>query len=131
MFLFSFVWFLCFVFFLAMTSCSPSAVFRPPSTMPMLLSVFIGCGNQLLLMTLVMLIFACLGFLSPANRGGLLTALLLLFIFAGTVSGYKASRMYKLFDGKDWKMNALLSAFLLPGVVFLVSFGLNLLVWAR
>jgi transmembrane 9 superfamily protein 2/4 len=97
----------------------------------MLLSVFIGCGNQLLLMTLVMLIFACLGFLSPANRGGLLTALLLLFIFAGTVSGYKASRMYKLFDGKDWKMNALLSAFLLPGVVFLVSFGLNLLVWAR
>ena len=112
-------------------SCSPSAVFRPPSTMPMLLSVFIGCGNQLLLMTLVMLIFACLGFLSPANRGGLLTALLLLFIFAGTVSGYKASRMYKLFDGKDWKMNALLSAFLLPGVVFLVSFGLNLLVWAR
>jgi transmembrane 9 superfamily protein 2/4 len=106
-------------------------VFRPPSTLPMLLSVFVGCGNQLLLMTLVMLIFACLGFLSPANRGGLLTALVLLFIFAGTVSGYKASRMYKLFDGKDWKMNALLSAFLLPGVVVLVSFGLNLLVWAR
>ena len=45
-------------------------VFRPPQFMPMLLSVFVGSGNQLLLMTLVMLIFACLGFLSPANRGG-------------------------------------------------------------
>ena len=99
--------------------------------MPMLLSVFVGCGNQLLLMTLVMLIFACLGFLSPANRGGLVTALLLLFVFAGTVSGYKASRLYKLFDGKDWRMNALLSAFLLPGCVFGISFLLNLLVWAR
>jgi transmembrane 9 superfamily protein 2/4 len=97
----------------------------------MLLSVFIGCGNQLLLMTLVMLIFACLGFLSPANRGGLLTALFLLFIFAGTVSGYKSSRIYKLFDGKSWKTNALLSAFLLPGCVFVISFMLNLLVWAR
>jgi transmembrane 9 superfamily protein 2/4 len=106
-------------------------VFRPPTTMPMLLSVVIGCGNQLLLMTLVMLIFACLGFLSPANRGGLLTALLLLFIFAGTVSGYKSSRIYKLFDGKSWKTNALLSAFLLPGCVFVISFMLNLLVWAR
>jgi len=106
-------------------------VFRPPANLPMLLSVFVGCGNQLLLMTLVMLIFACLGFLSPANRGGLVTALLLLFVFAGTVSGYKASRLYKLFDGKDWKINALLSAFLLPGAVFGISFLLNLLVWAR
>ena len=85
-------------------------VFRGPQQYPMLLSVFVGCGSQLFLMTLLMLIFACLGFLSPANRGGLLTVLVFLFVFAGVVSGYKSARLYKLFDGKDWKRNALLSA---------------------
>jgi transmembrane 9 superfamily protein 2/4 len=106
-------------------------VFRGPKQYPMLLSVFIGCGSQLFLMTLIMLIFACLGFLSPANRGGLLTALIFLFVFAGVVSGYKSARLYKLFDGKDWKRNALLSAFLLPGAVFVIGFALNLIVWSR
>eukprot|EP00946_MAST-07B_sp_MAST-7B-sp1_P004715 g4715.t1 len=106
-------------------------VFRGPQKYPMLLSVLIGCGSQLFLMTLLMLVFACLGFLSPANRGGLLTALVFLFVFAGVVSGYKSARLYKLFDGKDWKRNALLSAFLLPGAVFTVGFALNLIVWSR
>ena len=106
-------------------------VFRGPQQYPMLLSVFVGCGSQLFLMTLLMLIFACLGFLSPANRGGLLTALVFLFVFAGVVSGYKSARLYKLFDGKDWKRNALLSAFLLPGAVFALGFGLNLILWSR
>lgn len=34
-------------------------------------------------MTILTLIFAVLGFLSPANRGGLLTALLLIYVFMG------------------------------------------------
>ena len=34
-------------------------------------------------MTLVTMVFAVLGFLSPANRGGLMTAMLLLFAFMG------------------------------------------------
>ncbi len=106
-------------------------VFRPPAVMPMVLSVFVGAGHQLIIMTFVMLVFACLGFLSPANRGGLVTALVFLFVFAGTVSGYKASRLYKLFAGTDWRGVSLLSALLLPGGVFAIAFLLNLLIWAR
>ena len=106
-------------------------VFRGPAQHPMLLSVLIGCGSQLFLMTLLMLVFACLGFLSPANRGGLLTALVFLFVFAGVVSGYKSARLYKLFDGKDWKQNAMLSALLLPGAVFSLGFTLNLILWSK
>lgn len=34
----------------------------------MLLSVFLGSGTQLLSMAGITLVFACLGFLSPANR---------------------------------------------------------------
>ena len=54
-------------------------VFRPPP-MPATLSVYVGTGVQLLGMTFVTMVFAVLGFLSPANRGGLMTAMLLLFV---------------------------------------------------
>ncbi len=45
----------------------------------------------------VTMVFAALGFLSPANRGGLMTAMLLLFVFMGLVGGYAAARLYKTF----------------------------------
>lgn len=49
----------------------------------------------------VTMIFAALGFLSPANRGGLMTAMLLLFVFMGLLGGYAAARMYKIFKVRD------------------------------
>ena len=54
-------------------------VFRPPA-FRMLLSVLVGSGVQVFSMTLVTLVFALLGFLSPANRGGLMTAVVILFL---------------------------------------------------
>jgi len=42
----------------------------------MVLSLSVGSGTQLLVMILIALIFACLGFLSPPNRGALMTAVL-------------------------------------------------------
>ena len=59
-----------------------------------------GTGVQIFMMSLVAMGFAILGFLSPANRGGLLTAILLLFVFMGGFAGYYAARLYKLFGGK-------------------------------
>lgn len=60
----------------------------PPLTFPSprLLSYCVcpGSGAQLFAMAAVTLTFALLGFMSPANRGGLLTSLLLLFVFMGT-----------------------------------------------
>ncbi len=49
-------------------------VFRPPTAI-MLLSVLSGTGLQLLMMVFVTLVFACLGFLSPPNRGALVKAI--------------------------------------------------------
>lgn len=72
-------------------------VFRPPTTSPMLLAVFVGSGVQLLAMTVPLMAFALLGFLSPANRGGLTTAMLLLFVFMGYFAGYVSSR--RVLDG--------------------------------
>merc|ERR550534_2242323 len=86
-------------------------VFRPPRK-GMLLSVFLGSGTQLLSMAAITLVFACLGFLSPANRGALMTCALVLFVCLGTPAGYVAARIYKSFGGEKWKSNVLLTSML-------------------
>jgi len=47
-------------------------VFRPPSSYPMMFCVLVGTGVQLFLMAVITIIFAAVGFLSPANRGSLM-----------------------------------------------------------
>jgi len=105
-------------------------VFRAPEGYGML-SVYLGSGVQLLGMTVITLAFAVLGFLSPANRGGLMTAMLLLFCIMGVPAGYAAARIFKMFNGTDWKTNTLKTAFLFPGIVFGVFCFLNTLVWGE
>jgi len=102
-------------------------VFRPPATYPMLFSVFVGSGVQLCCMGIATLSFALLGLLSPANRGSLITAFILLFVFMGSFAGYYSSSTYKMFRGILWKQNTLMTAFFFPGVVFAVILSLNLI----
>lgn len=89
-------------------------VFRPPRK-GMLLSVLLGSGIQVFCMTLVTLAFACLGFLSPANRGALMTCAMVLYVLLGTPAGYVSARIYKSFGGIKWKSNVLLTSMLSPG----------------
>lgn len=77
--------------------------------------------------TVTTLFFALLGFLSPANRGSLLTALLLLFVFMAAFAGYHSSRIFKFFKGEDWMKNTLMTAFFFPGIIFLVFIVLDIL----
>lgn len=76
-------------------------------------------------MSVVVLFFAMLGFLSPAHRGGLLTTVLILFVFMGIFAGFYSSRLYKMFKGENWKSNGVLTALLFPGTCFLIFFLLN------
>ncbi|XP_020020987.2 transmembrane 9 superfamily member 2 [Castor canadensis] len=105
-------------------------IFRPPRK-GMLLSVFLGSGTQILIMTFVTLFFACLGFLSPANRGALMTCAVVLWVLLGTPAGYVAARFYKSFGGEKWKTNVLLTSFLCPGIVFADFFIMNLILWGE
>jgi len=104
-------------------------VFRPPSFSPMLLSVLVGTGLQLLAMTMITMVCALGGLMSPANRGTLLTSLCLLFVFMGSFAGYFSARVYKLFHGKEWKRNTLLAALFYPTVMGVVFLGINFFVW--
>ncbi|EDV25777.1 uncharacterized protein TRIADDRAFT_23833 [Trichoplax adhaerens] len=105
-------------------------VFRPPKR-GMLLSVLVGTGSQTFIMTVVTLFFACLGFLSPANRGGLMTCATVLYVCLGCCAGYISARIYKAIGGEKWKTNVIMTAFFIPGVCFAIFFLLNLVMWAR
>ncbi|XP_037960116.1 transmembrane 9 superfamily member 2 [Teleopsis dalmanni] len=105
-------------------------VFRPPRK-GMLLSVFLGSGVQVTCMTLITLAFACLGFLSPANRGALMTCSMVLYVALGTPAGYVSARIYKSFGGIKWKSNVILTSMLCPGIVFCMFFVLNLVLWGE
>ena len=105
-------------------------VLRPPPA-PLLLCATVGTGAQLLMMAFITIAGAMVGFLSPARRGGLLTATLLLFVLMGVPAGYVGSVTYKSLRGAQWKTLTLLTAMLWPGVVFVVFFFLNFFIWGR
>ena len=96
-------------------------------------------------MIFLVLFIACLGFLSPANRGALGkyfgfypkikrklgTTAVTLFVLLGTPAGYTSARLYKTFGGERWKTNVLLTSFLVSGTVFLMFFIMNLILWGE
>ncbi|KAF5956772.1 hypothetical protein HYC85_003997, partial [Camellia sinensis] len=104
--------------------------FRPP-TKSDLLCVYVGTGVQFFGMILVTMIFAVLGFLSPSNRGGLMTAMLLLWVFMGLFAGYSSARLYKMFKGTEWKKISLRTALMFPATNFAIFFVLNALIWGQ
>jgi transmembrane 9 superfamily member 2/4 len=105
-------------------------VFRTPSH-SLLLSVFLGNGAQLFVMTGLTIVFALLGFLSPSNRGSLGTIMILLYTVLGFVGGYVSARVYKSLQGDKWKINIALTPILVPGIVFGSFFLFNLFLWAN
>lgn len=105
-------------------------VFRAPSYAGFL-APLIGSGTQLVFMTTGLLILSTLGILNPSFRGGFVSVGMGLFVFAGVFSGYFSGRIYKTFNGKDWRRNTLMTALLFPGLLFSTIFILNLFVWAQ
>ena len=105
-------------------------VFRSPRY-PLLLSIFLGSGAQLFVMTGFTVLLAMMGFLSPSNRGFLTTVALLLYTILGSVGGYVSSRAYKTFGGENWKVNIAATPAFVPGIAFGLFFILNLFVFGK
>ena len=102
-------------------------VFRPPRHAK-LLCVLAGNGAQLLGMVVSVLFFALLGFLSPANRGMLLSCILFMFVVMSLLGGYTCGKLMKMFDQKEWKYVFLCGGGL-PGFAFVSYNFINLLNW--
>jgi len=103
-------------------------VFRSPPLV-MLFSVLVGNATQIFGMSCTTLVFAALGFLSPANRGSLMIALIVLFVLMGAPAGFAAARTYKNLGGTQWQKTILLTALGFPFLIFCVFFVVNLAVW--
>ena len=82
-------------------------VFRAPSYGG-LFAPLVGSGMQLLFMMTGLLLLSCLGVLNPSFRGGFVSVGVGLFIFAGLFSGYFSGRIYKTFNGQNWRKNTLM-----------------------
>jgi len=105
-------------------------VFRPPLEFPMIFCVIVGTGMQLVICAFFLILFAAVGFLSPANRGSIMIGMLLLFVLMGAFAGFTSARLYKTFKGKQWQKCTLLTATLFPGIAFAVFFVLDIIVWS-
>ncbi|ODQ45158.1 hypothetical protein PICMEDRAFT_73936 [Pichia membranifaciens NRRL Y-2026] len=99
-------------------------VFRPPKN-PMLLSVLVGSGVQILLMALTSCFLAAFGLLSPSNRGSLATVMFVLYSLYGLIGSYYSAYVYKFFQGQDWKINMFLTPVLVPGTIFSIFILIN------
>ncbi|KAG0553054.1 hypothetical protein BDA96_01G562000 [Sorghum bicolor] len=106
-------------------------VFREPSH-PVLLCVLVGDGVRILGMGVVTIIFAALGFMSPACRGALVTGMLCFYLVLGVAAGYTAVSLWKTVrqgDTGGWKSVAWRASFAFPGVGFAVFTVLNCVLW--
>ncbi|MCO5603793.1 hypothetical protein L7F22_057945 [Adiantum nelumboides] len=108
-------------------------VFRAPAHAE-LLSVMVGSGVQITGMAVVTILFAALGFMSPASRGMLLSGMILLYLFLGIVAGYAAVRLWRTMKGNGdstgWRSIAWRVACFFPGIAFGILTVLNFLLWA-
>ncbi|CAA7397935.1 unnamed protein product [Spirodela intermedia] len=105
-------------------------VFREPP-LPKLLCVMIGDGVQIAGMAVVTIVFAALGFMSPASRGMLLTGMIILYLFLGIVSGYFSVRLWITIKGtsEGWRSVSWSTAGFFPGIAFVILTILNFLLW--
>jgi transmembrane 9 superfamily protein 2/4 len=101
-------------------------VFRPPMTMPTLFAVCVGTGMQLLTVAGLVLVFAMMGLISPARRGDMLTACMLIFVLMGPVCGYHTARVHKMFRGTSWLKVTTLAATVFPGFCFAIFSTINM-----
>ncbi|CAO3658444.1 unnamed protein product [Umbelopsis vinacea] len=105
-------------------------VFRRP-TYGGLFAPLLGSGLQLLVMSVTTLQLAYLGILNRTHRGGILSFALTIYLLGGSLAGYSSARIYKVFKGRSWQLNAVLTATLVPAALFLTATIINLFVWTK
>lgn len=102
-------------------------VFRAPRN-SLLFSALVGSGVQILSALAITLTLAAIGLVSPANRGSIPTALLLLGSLLSAAGGYFSARVYKTWStssgaplqSSNWKKNLIVTPTLVPLLIFAV-----------
>ncbi|RNF18962.1 endosomal integral membrane protein [Trypanosoma conorhini] len=104
-------------------------VFRAPQE-ALLFTAFVSTGCQVIFMANVLLLAAFLGVVRPAQRGHLLTSLIIFFCLSSCISGYVAGRLLKFFRKQSWK-NGFVAVTLVPACLLGIYLFANLITWAK
>ena len=75
---------------------------------------------QLFTLSTFIFVLACVGVFYPYNRGGLFTALIVLYALTASISGYMAASYYTQMEGTQWVRNILLTCIIFCGPLFLM-----------
>lgn len=101
-------------------------VFRPPQNRPMFLAVAVGTGAQIGTAFFATMLTAIVGLVNPIKKGQTLTAVLVLYVMSGSVSGYISARIAKFCGCKSVMLTAVLTAMGLPGFLVGIFTVLNI-----
>jgi transmembrane 9 superfamily member 2/4 len=99
-------------------------VFRSPPY-AVVLATMVGAGCQIAVTVLATMLLCATGCVDPTLRGHFLTAIIVVFLFTHTISGFATSRLLKLFGMDSWKTAILcMAAFplALGGGILLLNF---------
>lgn len=106
-------------------------VFRAPEK-SLSLAMHVGSGVQIMASGTVTLIFATFGFLSPASRGSLLTAALILYLLMSVAAGFASVWIWGAMNRshEGWHKVCWRTACFFPGVTVAVMSLMNLFLFA-
>lgn len=99
-------------------------LFRLPEN-PVLLSILVGSGIQLLLPLLTICFLSLNGALSNLNRGGILSLLFRLYAAYSIVGTFVSTSIYKMFGEKERNWRFTLTPVIVPGFLFVCFLIMN------
>ena len=80
---------------------------------------------QIFYLSLFIFALALIGAFYPYNRGGMYTALIIMYALTASIAGYVAASYYKQMEGELWVRNILLTCFVYCGPFFTTFAFLN------
>ncbi|KAI8344798.1 hypothetical protein BC941DRAFT_409636 [Chlamydoabsidia padenii] len=95
-----------------------------------LLAPLVGTGLQLFLILMAIVMSVYKGWVHPTKPGSLVSLFIKLYVPSCGIAGYWSSRIYKVFRGKSWTFNAVLTSLMLPGFIALGLFTQSFFAWS-
>ncbi|KAL7326661.1 hypothetical protein PS15p_208960 [Mucor circinelloides] len=96
-----------------------------------LLTPVMGSGIQLLIVAVGLIVCLQFGWYHPAQPGSLTRWFTFLFLLGSAPAGYWSARIYKVFRGKSWVLNSILTAFVVPSVFVIILFATSMVNWTQ
>ena len=96
-------------------------IFRSPSNI-LIFSSIIGCGTQLLVLMISLLLLSLIGLFYPGNRGSIISSIIFIYCFTSGISGHISSTLYIKFGGKKWATNSIITCciFIIPFFIIFI-----------